>query len=219
MFEAAQALAARLTTVRDEEAARIAREVHDEFGQALTTLGLDVGWLRQKLEAGPLPAGELAAKLSSMSQVLDTAMDLVNRITTELRPAILDKLGIEAAIDWHVEELARRTGISYRVRSDLQGRSLDPARSTALFRILQEALNNVTRHAGATTVDIGLRVVENRVVLEVVDDGKGIPEGKIEDPRSLGILGMRDRARSLGGDLQIRRGSDHGTVVQATIPL
>jgi len=219
MFESAQALAARLTAVRDEEAARIAREVHDELGQALTTLGLDVAWLRQKLAAGPMPAAEILAKLSSMSQMLETTMDAVSRITTDLRPAILDRVGLEAAIEWYVEDLARRTGVSCRVRCDLDGRTLDPVHSTAVFRILQETLTNVTRHAGAKVVDIGLQVVENRLVLEVVDDGKGIAEGKIDDPRSLGLLGMHDRARALGGDVQIRGRSDHGTVVEATIPL
>jgi signal transduction histidine kinase len=216
-----QALSARLRSVREEEATRIAREVHDEVGQALAALRWDVDWLRQRLgPSSPRPAnGEIAERLQSMTRLIDAATDVAHRITTELRPVVLDMLGLEAAVDWYVEALAERTGISFRVQSELAGAVLDPDHSTALFRILQEALTNVARHSGATVVDVRLSGEPTRVVLEVADNGKGIPVEAIEDSRSLGLLGMRERARALGGDLQIRRNATGGTTVRATIPL
>ncbi len=220
-YQELQALSARLRSVREEEASRIAREVHDEVGQALAALRWDVDWLRQKLEPSPAqPAdGEIAERLQSMPRLLDSATDVAHRITTELRPVILDMLGLEEAIDWYVEPLAERTGISFHLQSDLAGVVLDPDRSTALFRILQEALTNVARHSGATTVDIRLRGEPTRVVLEVADDGKGIPVEAVEDSSSLGLLGMRERARALGGDVQVHRNANGGTTVRATTPL
>jgi signal transduction histidine kinase len=220
-YQDLQALSARLLSVREEEATRIAREVHDEVGQALAALRWDVEWLRQGL--GPSsrqPAdGEIAERLLSMTGLIDSATDVAHRIATELRPVVLDMLGLAAAIDWYVEALAERTEISFRVQSDLAGAVLDPDRSTALFRILQEALTNVARHSGATIVDVRLRGEPTRVILEVADKGKGIPVEAIEDSRSLGLLGMRERARALGGDVQIRRHATGGTIVRATIPL
>jgi signal transduction histidine kinase len=215
-----RALAARLRTVREEESARIAREVHDEVGQMLTALRLDVAWLEKALASPRAPTDEaLADKLQSMAQMLDTAADAVQRISTSLRPAILDHLGLEAAVEWYVGELEKRTGISCRIRSSLGGTAIDADRATALFRILQEALTNVVRHAGATEVDIRLAVEGKRLLLKVADNGSGIAEDEIADTRSLGLLGMRERARSLGGDVVVRRGSDRGTIVEASLPL
>jgi signal transduction histidine kinase len=213
-------LAARLEEVREEESARIARQVHDEIGQTLSALQIDVDWLKRRLAAASPPTdAEQAGKLRSMTDLLDGAMDAVHRITSELRPVVLDELGLEAAIEWYVGELARRTGIACQVRSTLGGAVLDRRRSTALFRILQEALTNVARHAAATHVDVRLGTADGRVVLEVTDDGRGIPEDRIDDSGSLGILGMRERARALGGELDIHRNAGGGTAVVATVPL
>jgi signal transduction histidine kinase len=220
-YQSAQALAGRLQAVREEESARIAREVHDEVGQALTALRMDLAWLQQKYASpsAPAAAGQLAPKLRSMGELLDAAMDAVQRIMSELRPAILDKIGLEAAIDWYVGEFQRRTGIACRFRSSLPGAAIDPERSTVLFRILQEALTNVARHAAATEIDVRLGIQDHRVVLEVADNGAGIPADRIGDPRSLGLLGMSERARALGGDVLVRRNPDRGTTVKASIPL
>ncbi|HXM71072.1 MAG TPA: MHYT domain-containing protein, partial [Thermoanaerobaculia bacterium] len=205
-YQDLQALSARLRSVREEESTRIARAVHDEVGQALTALRWDLDWLQQRLGASPPQAavGEIAQRLRSMTQVLHSATDVAHRIATELRPATLDMLGLEAAIDWYVEALAERTGICFRVHSDLAGAVLDRERSTALYRILQEALTNAARHSEATEVDLRLHGEPTRVVLEVADNGKGIPLEAIEDSRALGLLGMRERARALGGDIQLR---------------
>jgi signal transduction histidine kinase len=209
-------LSERLNAIREEASARIAREVHDEVGQMLTALRMEVAWLQKRLE----PREEITAKLQSMIQMLDSAVDAVQRITTELRPAILDHLGLAEAVEWYAGETEKRTGISCRLRLSLGSTALDDAeRSTALFRILQEALTNVVRHAEATEVDIRLAREGNRVILAVTDNGRGIAEDKIADARSLGLLGMRERARALGGDIMIRRAPGQGATIEARLPL
>jgi signal transduction histidine kinase len=204
-----------LNAFREEERSRIARQVHDEIGQMLTVLRMDVAWLENRLE----PREEITGKLQTMIQNLDTTLDTVQRITTELRPAILDHLGLEAAVEWYVEELEKRTGISCRLSLSLGGTTLDAERSIVLFRILQEALTNVVRHAEASEVEIRLAREGSRVILKVTDNGRGIAGDKITDARSLGLLGMRERARALGGDVVIRRAPGQGTTVEARIPL
>jgi PAS domain S-box-containing protein len=218
-YDELRALSARLLAVREEESRRIAREVHDEVGQMLTALRLDVAWLERTLQrARPAAGDEVPEKLRSMTQLLDAAADAVHRIVGELRPGVLDKLGLEAAVEWYVEEFAKRFRISCRRRSSLGGVTLDGDRSIALFRILQEALTNVARHAEATEVEIRLAAEAGRVLLEVTDNGKGIPDDRVADSGSMGLLGMRERARLLGGNVVIRRHPAGGTTVEATLP-
>jgi PAS domain S-box-containing protein len=217
--EELRALAARVQAVREEEGTRIAREVHDEVGQLLTALRLDVAWLERKLPPAVPPAGEeVAERLRSMSRWLDTAAHAIQRIASELRPAVLDQLGLEAAVEWYVGEFEKRSGISCRLRSDFAGKALDVGRSIALFRILQEALTNAARHSGATEVEIRLRAEAGRVLLEVTDNGSGISDDRIAASSSLGLLGMRERARLLGGELTIRRNPAAGTTVAVILP-
>lgn len=215
-----RALSARLRAAREEESARIARQVHDEVGQTLTALRLDVAWLERQLQPSPPAAAEAAAqKLRDMTQLLDSALDAVHRIASELRPGVLDKLGLEAAVEWYVEDFEKRTGICCRLRSRLQGgNAVAPETATALFRILQEALTNVARHAGATEVEIRLAGEAGRVLLDVADNGRGIPEERVADSRSLGLLGMRERAWALGGHLEVRRNPGRGTSVAVSLP-
>jgi PAS domain S-box-containing protein len=217
-----RALSERLRAAREEEGARIARKVHDEVGQILTALRLDVGWLERQLESLALPAPAareaLAGKLQDMSQLLDLASDAVHHVISELRPGILDELGLEAAVEWYVAELEKRTGIACRLVDTMAGARLSPDQATALFRILQEALTNVVRHAGAAAVDIRLAAEAGRVTMEISDDGRGIPEEKIGDSRSIGLLGMRERARALGGEVVIRRQFTAGTTVEVILP-
>jgi PAS domain S-box-containing protein len=218
-YEELRALSAQLREVREAESTRIARLVHDEVGQMLTALGMDVAWLDEKLQAyPPTVREELSGKLRSMSQLLGTTMDAVQRIVTELRPSVLDKLGLEAAFEWYVGEFQKRTGIACRLHTSLGDTIPDPDRSTALFRILQEALTNVVRHAGASAVEIRLAADAGRILLEVADNGRGIPEDRAADSRSLGLLGMRERARSLGGEITVRRIPGDGTTVEVTLP-
>jgi PAS domain S-box-containing protein len=216
-YQELRGLSERLRIVREEERARIAREVHDEVGQALTALRIEAAWLERKLEAGE--RSSLEAKLRSMSELIDTTLSAVQRIATDLRPAVLDELGLEAAIEWYVREFEERTGIACRFHSDRVGDPTDPERATAAFRILQEALTNVARHAGASRAEVRLSSDSEKLRLEVRDDGRGIPKEGVESSTSLGLIGMRERARALGGDVAIVGATGRGTAVTLTIPL
>ena len=193
--------------------------MHDEVGQALTALRMDVAWMERRLAAGGEERAGLEAKLGAMSELIDTTLDAVQRIATELRPGVLDELGLEAAIEWYVREFGRRTGIVCGFHSELDGAVPDSGRSTAVFRILQEALTNVARHSGATEARIDLSSDGDRLRLEIQDNGRGIPEDRLENSGSLGLVGMRERARALGGDVQIRGALGRGTTVTLMIPL
>lgn len=216
------ALLRRLQTTREEEVARFARELHDDVGQMLTALRLDVAWLAKRLQSERGAEREpFLEKLESMGALLDTGPDVVHRIINEMRPGILDQLGLEAAVEWYVEEFEKRTGISCSLRTSVGDQPVEPERATALFRILQEALTNVARHAGATASELEIRlgIEASRLCLVVADNGQGIPEEKIEAVESIGLLGMRERAHSLRGTLAVRRERGGGTTVEACIPL
>jgi PAS domain S-box-containing protein len=217
--EALRALTEKLQAVREEERTRIAREVHDEIGQALTALGIDVAWLERRLSEPDYQREGLESKVRSMTGLIDMTLLAVQRIAAELRPGILDELGLEAAIEWHLREFEQRTGIACRFRAGLRGPPVDADRATGTFRILQEALTNVARHSAATRVEIELSSDAGELRLEIRDNGRGIPEDRIEDSGSLGLVGMRERARALGGDLVIRSAGEGGTTLRLTIPL
>jgi signal transduction histidine kinase len=207
--------------VREEERTGIAREIHDELGQSLTALRMDVAWLRTRLlegEAGPTREA-LLSKLAVMFEVIDDTITRARRISSELRPGVLDDLGLEAAVEWQGQEFHRRTGLPCEVRSALPEAPLDRDVSTALFRIFQEALTNVVRHAAATRVEVNLRQEGGRIVLEVRDDGRGLGTEGGGGRRTLGMLGMSERARRLGGSVNWMGAPGGGTVVQASIPL
>jgi PAS domain S-box-containing protein len=210
-------LSAHLEWVREEERSRIAGEIHDELGQAMTALRMDVSWLRGHLPPGAEP--RLLAKLRDMEELIDDTIARARRICSELRPGVLDDLGLEAAVEWQAQEFERRTGVRCQVASTLPPARLDRDLSTALFRILQESLTNVARHAAARRVQVELRQEGGRIVLEVRDDGQGSPPASASGRRSLGVLGMKERARRLGGTLTFASEPGRGTVVQASIPL
>src|SRR5205823_6518590 len=184
-------LAARLEAAREAERARIAREIHDELGQALTALKIDVLWLKKRvLESPP----ELTRKLDGMTAIIDSTAQGIQRVAAELRPSVLDELGLRAAIEWEAREFATRTGIECRVELPEGQPAVDASRATAVFRIFQEALTNVARHAAATHVLVRLGMTPKALDLTVADNGRGIREGALHDSRSLGLLGMRERA-------------------------
>jgi PAS domain S-box-containing protein len=217
-MEELRALSVRLQKVREEEARRIAREVHDEVGQSLTALAMDLAWLERKIGRRTRKE-EILAKLEAMSRLVRSTTESVQRISSDLRPGVLDELGLEAAAEWAVRGFAQRTGVQCRFRPAVGRLAVDPASATAVFRILQESLTNVARHARATRVDVALTAEHGEVQLEVLDDGVGIPLSSIEDSASLGLLGMRERARSLGGTVEIGPAAQGGTAVCARIPL
>jgi signal transduction histidine kinase len=202
-------LGARLHSAREEEGARIARELHDELGSALTSLK----WELDRLA----PEGEQAGALASMHALVDTTLASVRRIATELRPAILDDLGLLATIEWQAQQFAQHSGIECRVHRLLEEVPLTNGQSTAVFRILQEALTNVLRHAGATVVDITVSHGDAAFVLEVKDNGRGISRNAVNAPGTLGLLGMRERASLAGGTLELSGEPGRGTVLTVRI--
>ncbi|MEE9145492.1 MAG: sensor histidine kinase, partial [Candidatus Binatia bacterium] len=168
-----------------------------------------------------LPKGQAALleKISSMSCYVDETVKMVRRIATELRPGVLDDLGIVAAIEWQLREFQNRSGIACEFSSQVESLPLGRGQSTAVFRILQETLTNVARHAGASRVEVSLEEVEGDVVLRVSDNGRGIEESDLHDSKSLGLLGMRERAILFGGEVRISGGKGAGTTVLVRIPL
>jgi len=209
-----RALSERIEATREDERTGIAREIHDELGQSLTVLKMDIAWIGRRL--GDVEA--IRAKLDEMSHTADEIIGAVRRISAELRPGILDDLGLAAAIEWQAEEFAERTGIACEMNASVGHERFERGLATAVFRIFQEALTNVARHADASRVIVDLRVIDGRVELDVGDDGMGLPESVVMRP-SLGLLGMRERARRLGGECRVRRREPCGTVVSLVLPL
>jgi len=212
--EQLRALSERIEATREEERSGIAREIHDALGQALTALKLDVAWIARRRGDDPAISGKLREMMASTDELISS----VRRISSELRPGILDDVGLAAAIEWQAEEFHRRTGIATKVASALGDVQLERGLATAVFRIFQEALTNVVRHANATEVQVDLRLERGRLKLDITDDGVGLPDS---GPRagSLGLLGMRERARRLDGECVITRREPRGTLVSLTVPL
>ena len=216
--ERLRALSVYLQTVREEERTRIAREVHDELGQALTSCKLDVSWIASKLPKGK-ELKPLLDKARAISAHIDATIQMVRRISTELRPGILDHLGLAAALEWQANEFQNRTGIKCDVLADLRVPLLNQELNTAFFRIFQETLTNVIRHAGATNVAVSLKTNGDHIVMEVMDNGQGITKEEISNTKSMGLLGMRERAALLGGEFKIGKISrGKGTRVCVSIP-
>jgi signal transduction histidine kinase len=214
--EQLRALAAHLQSVREEEGTRIARAIHDELSPALTALMTDLSWLASGLTADQKP---LVAKIETMSKLVEATIQSVRKVAGELRPGVLDDLGLVAAIEWQAQEFQTRTGIRCKVILPVEDIALDSDRSTAIFRISQEILTNVARHSSASRVNISLREEAGNVILEAQDNGKGIAEREISSSKSLGLLGIRERALLFGGELRISGIHGKGTTVTVRIPL
>jgi two-component system sensor histidine kinase UhpB len=209
-------LSAYLESVREEERTHIAREIHDELGQVMTALKMDLSWLGKRLAKDQEP---LLEKTQSMSKLVDMTVKTVQRISAELRPGLLDDLGLIAAIEWQASEFRERTGIECKAALDLDGINLNREQSTMFFRILQEALTNVVRHAQATKVEIGLTKRERKLLLKVRDNGKGITNSKVHEATSLGLIGIQERARRFHGKVKIKGVQDKGTILVVSMPL
>ena len=207
-------LTARLQLVREEERTHIAREVHDELGQALTGLKIDLAWLKSRMGDRP----PLAERVQSIIVRIDGAMDTVRRIATDLRPGVLDDLGLVAAVEWQCREFERTTGITTELEVQAAQQELEMSCATPVFRILQETLTNVARHARATRVHVALRLSPDEVTLDVRDNGIGISEAALSSRRSLGLVGLRERAIACGGELVIRGVRKQGTTLALRIP-
>jgi signal transduction histidine kinase len=210
-----RALAARLQMAREEERKRLARELHDELGQALTAIKIELSNMLFEWPAEDKPS----RRAESIARLVDTTIESVRRISTELRPGILDALGLAAAVEWAAEEFQTRTGTRCRVGLPKEAIETDQELATTIFRILQETLTNIARHADATQVDIRLAREDGRLSLEVHDNGIGISEEQLSAGGTLGILGMRERALLLGGEFVITGAPNLGTRVVVRIPL
>ena len=213
-------LSLRLEHAREEERARIAREVHDELGQVLTSLKLEFSWLVDELrKANPKPGLLLVNKLQSLIGLIEMSLQSVRQIASDLRPAVLDHLGLKEAIEWAATRFQARTGIRCRVEWDVRETLTDRARELALFRILQEALTNVARHAHAGAVRIAMQQRGRTVTLTVKDNGRGITKPEVASVESIGLLGMSERARLLGGRATISGVAGRGTTVTVRVPV
>ena len=216
-----RALAARLQAVREEERTFLAREIHDVLAQDLTRLKFDLVWLQRRL-AKPgqgAAARSLAARVAEMNRMADSVLHCVQRIATGLRPVVLDSLGLCAAVEWQARDFQDHSGI--QCHASVPAHELTASRdvATAAFRILQESLTNVQRHAHATRVEVSLRQAAGQLLLRVEDNGCGIRAKQLSDPSSIGLVGMRERALLLGGQLEIRSHPGAGTTIEVRLPL
>jgi two-component system, NarL family, sensor histidine kinase UhpB len=218
--EQLRALSGRLQTIREEETTRISRELHDVLGSALTSLKWDLEFMSRKLsEPGrSLERESLNKDLNNMTRMVDTTIDSLRRISSELRPGVLDDLGLDAAIEWQARQFQIRTGIvcQYKIAGKIE---LTREQSIAVFRILQETLTNVIRHANATRVTIDMKLEGEELLLTITDNGRGISEVEKCGQRAIGILGMRERAHLIGGRLDIKGTNGKGTAVSLKVPL
>ena len=221
-------LAAYLQNVREEERTRIARELHDELGQMLTGIKLDARWLASGL-SGEQPI--IVNKIASMSKLIDETLDAVRRVAADLRPVMLDDLGLVAAVEWLTEEFGKRTGLFTKLELDVghgcgsgcscekENCKLDTEVVTTAFRIVQECLTNVARHAQALHVLVLLKCRDDELMLRISDDGKGMDTTKERKPNSYGTMGMRERVHNLGGTLNFSSVKGEGTSVEVVIPI
>ena len=208
-------LSAHLQSVRELERTNIAREIHDELGQVLTALKIEVSMFANKLH----PDDKFPDKTESIIKKIDDTIQSVKRICAELRPTILDHFGLSAAIEWHIEEFENRTGIKCNVSLEPREFILDQDLTTSVFRIFQEALTNVVRHADASEVRVTLRLKDGKIMLEIKDNGKGITKKHFLDSQSFGIMGIRERVNFFGGNVKISGIKDKGTTIMVSIPL
>jgi PAS domain S-box-containing protein len=209
-------LSNHLQTAREAERSKISREIHDELGASLTALKMDLSWHGEtfsKLDT------KLAEKLNSMIAKVDDCIGTVRKIATDLRPSILDNLGLWAAIEWQAQDLQKRMNIPCEVKMSVQDLDMKQDEATAIFRIFQETLTNVARHSRATRVSIQVDATEQEVRMQIADNGKGMSESELLNTQSLGLLGMYERARTFGGEFAIRSEPGQGTVVSVHMPV
>ncbi len=206
----------QLQSVREEEKARIAREIHDELGQALTALKFDVSWVEKEISKKNPTVIE---KIESMKGLIEDTIRVVQRIATELRPQMLDIMGLCETLKWQNQEFQKRTGTNCEIIIEPEEIVVDPELSTALFRIYQEALTNVARHAKANRVQTSFKKQLDSLVLEIEDDGIGMDEKIMDNPHSLGLIGIRERVLAWGGEFRLRSGPGKGTTLTIVIPL
>lgn len=209
-------LTAYQNEVREQERARIAREIHDQLGQSLTILKMDLAWIKRHREVND---GAVGKKMEGMFQLIEEALEDLHTVIAELRPVILDDFGLAAAIEWQVEMFRNRSGIDCRLENDDFEPNLPKNHATAIFRIFQELLTNIIRHAQADVVVVRLEKHDGKLLLDVEDNGRGITEAEINSPQAFGLLGIRERLYPLGGSISFEGRPDQGTKVTIHLPL
>jgi PAS domain S-box-containing protein len=202
--------------VREAERIRIARELHDELAQWLTALKMDVSWIASRL---PRDEARLLDKTDRMKEVVDTTVAAVRRIAADLRPVMIDDLGLVPALEHLLHEFSQRAGITISLDTSTDGVDFHDPVATAVYRMVQEALTNVARHADATRVELKMALNEEQLQVIVRDNGRGIDEAGLRRSKSYGVLGIRERAQTLGGNARIYRADEGGTIVEITIPM
>lgn len=209
-------LSTHLRRVREEERTSLSRELHDELGQVLTGIKMDVAWIRRKT---PEENTLIVERMDSLLPLIDSAILSVQRISMALRPPALDDFGLQEAIRQAAEDFEKRTMIACKIISKPKNILLKNEISTEAFRVFQEALTNIARHAGARNVSVSLRSTGNKFIMEVGDDGRGITKAQISDLKSIGLTGMRERAFAIGGSLTITGTRGKGTIIALSVPL
>lgn len=209
-------LSDHLESAKEEERERIARDVHDELGGTLAVIKIETALLTAKL---PSEFQELHAKARAIENMLDQAMNTVSRVARELRPGILKEFGLSAAIECQADDFTQRTGIVCRAHCDEDEGAIDPHVSLALFRIFQEALTNVAKHAQATRVTVNLRRKRHHVILEIRDNGKGISQADLNKPKSFGLRGIRERINHLNGEFTLGAAEQGGCLIILSVPV
>jgi len=219
--ERLRALSAHLQSVREEERIKIARELHDELGQVLTVLKMDIALLKKGLSqpSTMMPRRKLMREIASMGRLVDRTILAVHRITTELRPAVLDHLDLKEAVEWQTQEFISKSGIACEFHSNVSKIELDRKSATALFRIFQETLINIAHHSNASHVRISLEEKDGTLTMEVNDNGKGITEAEISGAKSFGLLGIKERALLLGGEVEVNGAPGLGTTITLRVSL
>ena len=208
-------LSVALHQAREQEKSRIARELHDELGQALTSLQMDIAWCKQRI---PQDGNGFAGKLAKMETMLERTVAATRRIATELRPLMLDDLGLVPAVEWLAESFTQRSGVACELAISHESLDLPGAHATAVFRTVQEALTNVAKHAHASRVDVAIEQADGHVSVSVHDDGVGFSTEGARKPNSFGLLGLRERASLLGGEARISSAPGKGTHVELRLP-
>ncbi|MFA7229535.1 MAG: sensor histidine kinase, partial [Melioribacteraceae bacterium] len=216
-----RSLTSHIEKIREDERAQIAREMHDELGQILTSLKMSIAFTRKEIEAGNLEMKRetLLREFHAINSTIDTAVEEVRKLITQLRPELLDKLGLLAALEWYTEEFQKSTKIKCSLEARDKSLALNADKDLAVFRIVQEAMTNIVKYAGAKSVKIFIRGEKDKLLVEILDDGKGISEEEIKGEKSFGLMGMRERAMLIGGSLEISGSPGKGTLVRLIVGL
>jgi len=215
--EKLRALSARLQNIRENERLNLSREMHDNIGQALTGLKMDISWLERKVINSAENKNLLLERLKAMKDLVDDSIVRVRRIATELRPTILDTFGLIAALEWMLQDLEQRSEIKCTLSAKVKDLKFDQQKTLEIFRIIQESLTNVVRHAEASKVNVNVKKRKDGFIFEVIDNGIGITEDSIINSTSLGILGMNERAAQIGGRITFEKAKKNGTIVTLII--